>query len=183
MSVNIGIGVAVNLSFTQDYSEVVIGTQTWMVYNWGGNYAGSKVYNDDENNRAVYGGLYTWAMVTAVDFAPTGWHVPSKTEIDTLVTYLGGDADADDALKETGTDHWTAPNSNATNSSGFTARGAGWYPSDGPGFVDIKDYTWLWSTTESGTNAYSMYLSYTDVYSVVQVNGKEHYQSVRLIKD
>ena len=39
----------------------------------------------------------------------------------TLETALGGATVADGKLKETGTLHWTAPNTGATNEVGFTA--------------------------------------------------------------
>jgi uncharacterized protein (TIGR02145 family) len=92
-----------------------------------------------ESNCDVHGGLYQWAeMVQYINGAtnssswnpvptgnvegicPTGWHLPTNEEWNTLTTFLGGISVAGGKLKETGTVHWADPNY-ATNSSGFTA--------------------------------------------------------------
>jgi uncharacterized protein (TIGR02145 family) len=77
----------------------------------------------------TYGVLYNWYAATynvgGASIAPTGWHVPSNAEWATLVTTLGGAAVAGDALKESGEIHWDVGNT-GTNTSGFTALGAGY---------------------------------------------------------
>jgi uncharacterized protein (TIGR02145 family) len=103
------------------YEEVQIGTQVFMKKNWDFNYPGSKVYNDLEANRAIYGGLYTWNQAMEVNFCPAGWHVPTEAEIDTLLTYLGGAMIAGGKMKEPDTTHWLTPNTGADDSSGFKA--------------------------------------------------------------
>lgn len=105
----------------EGYEEVTIGSQVWMKKNWHGNYPGSKVYDDDETNRDVYGGLYTWDMTQAVDFCPAGWRVPTEADIDELLAYLGGAMIAGGKLKEYNTPHWNAPNVGASDEYGFTA--------------------------------------------------------------
>ena len=45
------------------------------------------VYNDDENNIAIYGYLYDWE--TAMNIAPEGWHLPSRDEWTWLIKALG----------------------------------------------------------------------------------------------
>jgi uncharacterized protein (TIGR02145 family) len=78
-----------------------------------------------------YGLLYNWYAASKNggtgegSIAPTGWHVPSNAEWDTLVTYLGGSMVAGGKLKEIGFVHWDDPNTGADNSSGFTAIGGG----------------------------------------------------------
>ena len=54
------------------YCEQIIGTQIWMCKNWDGNYPASRVYNDDETNRSIYGGLYSFAQVMNPGFCPAG---------------------------------------------------------------------------------------------------------------
>ncbi|MBK8484992.1 MAG: fibrobacter succinogenes major paralogous domain-containing protein [Saprospiraceae bacterium] len=70
----------------------------------------------------IYGKMYNWHAVNDPrGLAPKGYHIPSYDEWLTLANCLGGETIAGDALKETGTRHWNAPNAGATNSSGFTA--------------------------------------------------------------
>lgn len=86
------------------------------LYNWLA-YIGFTDYN--------YGNLYNYAAITDTrNMAPKGFHVPTDSEWETLVTTLGGASVAGDKLKEAGSSHWYASNL-GTNSSGFTARGAG----------------------------------------------------------
>jgi hypothetical protein len=74
----------------EGWEEVQIGNQIWMKRNWDAAYPGSKVYNDDETNRGIYGGLYTWNQIMSVDFCPDGWHVPTLAEVNILLTNIGG---------------------------------------------------------------------------------------------
>jgi uncharacterized protein (TIGR02145 family) len=82
-------------------------------------------------NTATYGYLYNWyAVKDSRGLAPAGWHIPSKTEWQVLIDFLGGSAAATDKLKEAGSAHWDL-NNTANNSSGFTALGAGFRFEDG----------------------------------------------------
>ena len=125
------------------YDTVVIGTQTWLVQNlrvthlnngvsipnitnstlWKNSTTPALCYynNDSVSYAAIYGALYNWYAVNTNNLCPTNWHVPSYSEWETLITYLGGASVAGGKLKEVGTTHWTSPNTGATNSSGFTA--------------------------------------------------------------
>jgi uncharacterized protein (TIGR02145 family) len=83
-----------------------------------------------EANCEVYGGLYQWDEVMQYvtvqgtqGICPAGWHIPTDAEWSTLVAYLGGSGVAGGKMKRTGTTYWAAPNTGATNSSGFTALG------------------------------------------------------------
>lgn len=82
-----------------------------------------------------YGYLYNWwAATDARNIAPSGWHVPSPVEFVTLMCYIDPtvcsnseirSTVAGGLLKETGTSHWFTPNTGATNTYGFNARGSG----------------------------------------------------------
>jgi len=77
----------------------------------------------DSTYRSGYGLLYNWYAVSNFrGLAPTGWHIPTLSEWQTLQTYLGGDVSAGIAVKEITT--WLNF-STRTNSSGFTAVSAG----------------------------------------------------------
>jgi uncharacterized protein (TIGR02145 family)/uncharacterized repeat protein (TIGR02543 family) len=93
------------------YTEVTIGTQTWMVenlrttkYNDGTSIpkvtdstawsnlatAGYCYYNNTTNADSIkkFGALYNWYAVNTGKLAPAGWHVPTDAEWDTLQNYL-----------------------------------------------------------------------------------------------
>jgi uncharacterized protein (TIGR02145 family) len=78
-------------------------------------------YNDNVANVAVYGRLYTWFTLTdARGVCPTGWHVPSISEMGAMAQgYTGGN------FKEEGTAHWLDPNVGADNLTNFTALPSG----------------------------------------------------------
>ncbi len=80
-----------------------------------------------------------------------GWHVPTDDEWTVLTTYLGGQAVAGGKLKETGTKLWLAPNSAATNESGFTAIPGGMGYLANFGFLTINSLFWSSSQNSSAT--------------------------------
>jgi uncharacterized protein (TIGR02145 family) len=162
------------------YHTVTIGTQVWLVenlkttkYNNGSslsyvtdntiwNNMNSAAYcwynNDPTTYKSDYGALYNWYAAYSDKLCPTGWHVPSLEEWNTLINFLGGTGEAGVKLKEYGMEHWLTPNAGATNESGFTALPGGtrytW--SDGTSFRGITtEGNWANSTQPSGQ--YSTY--------------------------
>ena len=141
-------------------------------------------YNNNSSNATTYGRFYNWYAVNdSRNIAPTGWHVPSDAEWQTLVDYLGGDAGG--KMKETGTTHWNSPNTGATNESGFTALPGGCRFSIGGSFYDMGYYAFFWASTEYGTYyAWSRVLFYysSSVYRKYYY-GKRDGFSVRCVRD
>ena len=185
--------------------EVTIGTQTWQCENlnvatyrngdvipqvtdpteWANLTTGAWCYYDnDPSTEATYGKLYNWHAVNdSRGIAPTGYHVPSDTELTTLTDYLGGDLVAGGKMKETGLSHWVAPNTAATNESGFTALPAGYRINNGT-FESIGEVTRWWTSTEIDTfDAGSYDLDNTNPNLFRFSYGKKWGHSVRLIKD
>jgi uncharacterized protein (TIGR02145 family) len=187
------------------YQTVTIGNQVWMAENlkvthyrngeaipnvtdndtWAGLTTGAYCeYDNDANNVATYGRLYNWYAASDIrNIAPAGWHVPSDIEWQTLVNYLGGDAIAGWKMKESGTVHWSSPNTGATNECGFTALPGGyrgWYGI----FADLGNYATYWtSTVISSTYAWYRSMSY-DNPEVSRYDSKKHYGfSLRCVKD
>lgn len=159
------------------YCEITIGTQVWACKNVDILYPGSKVYNDDEANRAIYGGLYTFAQIIASNFAPVGWHVPTLEDWEELINYLGGATMAGAKLKETGVTHWNYEA--ADNSSGFAALGGGMYSSV---YVLLREQANFWTKSKFPCAA-SIQLTDTSIDVMTLCLSKSNYLSVRLIKD
>lgn len=165
------------------YTSVVIGTQEWMVENlrtthyldgtaipnitvnatWQaedgtvGHDGGYCYYDNDSSYEAGYGMLYNWyAVNNAHGLAPSGWRIPSQTDWETLITYLGGASVAGGILKETGTTHWQSPNTGALDTYGFKAVGNGQRFYDGS-FNYLTTIGYMWSSTSvSASTAYSV---------------------------
>jgi len=140
-------------------------------------------YNNDSANGPIYGKLYNnYAVTDPRGLAPVGYHVPTKTEWETLITTLGGGSVAGGELKETGLTHWKTPNTGATNSSAFTALGGGGCD-DYQNFLDITETSNYWTSTSGLTNAYVFYLLYTGtaVYNANVIKTRGY--SVRLLRD
>jgi uncharacterized protein (TIGR02145 family) len=150
-------------------------------------------YNNDSGTGTTYGKLYNWYAVAGIHdndpntpnkkLAPTGYHVPSDAEWSTLTTFLGGENVAGGKMKETGTAHWNSPNTDATNSSGFTGLPGGDRGSDGT-FYYIGTLGVWWSSSE-GDTAYAWYRSLYYNYGAAFRNyGSKIYGfSVRCLRD
>lgn len=140
-------------------------------------------YNNDPKNGAIYGKLYNWHAVNDPrGLAPEGFHIPSKTEWDTLISKLGGISEAGGKMKTTGITRWKTPNGNATNDSDFSGLPGG-VRSNGS-FYNIGGGGSWWSSSEEGTaTAWSPRLAsiYGNAYSDPQ--DKENGYSVRCIRD
>ncbi|MFC1734016.1 fibrobacter succinogenes major paralogous domain-containing protein, partial [candidate division KSB1 bacterium] len=154
------------------YQTVTIGTQIWMAENlkttkyrdgtsiisapnistWSTITIGAySNYDNDPSNSSTYGRLYnSYAVTDTHNICPSGWHVPSDAEWTTLVTYLGGNSVAGGKLKETGTAHWTSPNTGATNESGFTALPGGYRRFSGA-YFDLSHLGFWWTSTSNST--------------------------------
>ncbi|MFM8837568.1 MAG: FISUMP domain-containing protein, partial [Bacteroidota bacterium] len=192
------------------YATVQIGTQCWTQSNlkvskyrngdniptgldnsqWSSTSMGAyAVYNNDAANDALYGKLYNWYAVNdSRGLCPTGWHVPSHAEWMTLINFLGGVPVAGGKMKSTATQPtlggWNAPNTGATNSSGFTGLPGGELASSGGFTSTLGNYGFWWSTSDAGTGkAYLFYLS--NSASAVYQNSWWHRSgfSVRCLRD
>jgi len=106
-------------------------------------------YNNDPANGAIYGKLYNWyAVIDSRGLAPQGWHIPTDAEWATLTAALGGSTVAGGKMKTTGNTMWNAPNTGATNESGFFGLPAGQRWMDGI-FWDVGNYSFWWSKDTS----------------------------------
>jgi len=185
------------------YNTVQIGTQCWLrenldvgVYvastNTGSSHSDVSnngtiekyCYENNEANCATYGGLYDWNEAMAYSttpgtkgICPTGWHIPTKTEFETLMASVGNDGNK---LKRE--DQGTG-NGIGTNTSGFSALLAGGRNPNGP-FYYLGNFTYFWSSTESNAS-YAYYIALWDNDSNIYVHDydKENGFSIRCLKD
>ena len=135
---------------------------------------------------------------------PNGWHIPSPYEYTALEravctsgtcatdfpydTSTTGWRGTNEGGKLKGTTIcglypcWNSPNEGATNSSGFTAWAAGYRYPDGL-FYNRGVHAYVWSSLESGANAWrrGLYSGYATVSR--KANDKLYGFSVRCIKD
>jgi uncharacterized protein (TIGR02145 family) len=76
-------------------------------------------YDYDSSNGKLYGKLYNWyAVNNNKGLTPAGYQIPAGEQWTTLTNFIGSEAGL--KMKETDTSNWTSPNSEATNSTGFT---------------------------------------------------------------
>jgi uncharacterized protein (TIGR02145 family) len=134
------------------------------------------------------GFVYQWGAVNSGKLCPTGWHVPTDTEFKTLVEYLGTAGceastgwqctPAGSKLKSVA--NWS--NTNGTNTSGFSAVGAGYRGTDGS-FYYRSAYAYFWSSSVSGASAVDRHLYCTEARVSRAANSAAYGFSVRCLRD
>ena len=128
----------------KSYKLVKIGNQVWMAENLAYKTRGCRVYNKEKSNIAKYGYLYRWKKAQKV--CPSGWHLPTKEEFETLLTNVGGhESFAYLALIPSG-------------SSGFLAS-CGGYLSARNYFTSLGLYGRFWSSQSKFIDTYSYFWS------------------------
>ena len=127
--------------------------------------------------------------------APLGWHVPNDAEWSTMINFLDPMADggnnpntAGGMMKTTGTVEegtglWYAPNTGASNVSGFSGAPCGFRGSGGDFVWNGSSGLW-WSSSESNaTFAWRREMNYNNDRAVRAVLFKESGFSVRCLRD
>ena len=133
-----------NLTVTLDWANDTTGAYCW--------------FNNDIGYKTPYGALYNKYAVDNVHglvyferngVYESGWIIPSETQYEALITYLGGGLVAGGHLKEVGLTHWTTPNTGADDSVGFKAIGATGRGVDGS-FGTLHVNAEFWASTDDG---------------------------------
>ena len=164
-----------------------------------------------EGNCSVYGRLYTWSAAVGKTedecgagkecglgtgdirgVCPKGWHLPSKAELELLISSVGGCSiakcntanTAGSALKSSS--GWQPHNGiENRNTYGFSALPAGYRRSSDGTFRNEGYEAYFWSSTEYDSNgAYhmSMFSDINSAYLLETGNGKDAGISVRCLK-
>jgi uncharacterized protein (TIGR02145 family) len=173
--------------FPYSPDSVTIGTQTWMSKNLDIDDGGEGILTYDftsDPNLSSCGIQYYYTYEAALRLANSldGWHLPTSTEWNTLIDYVGHDV-AGTKLKST---YGWYNNGNGTDDYGFCALPVGRFPDDETPelfvlyyrcyfqvYTDINSYTLrfcAWNQNYITTNAYGE-------------TSKKPLCSVRLIKD
>jgi len=122
-----------------EYETVVIGDQEWTRENlrvtryqngdaiphliddneWSSTTSGAYSYFDNDQSRNIpYGKLYNWFTTTdSRGLCPEGWKVPSRTDWNELIWFLGGEDIAGERMKFPG--DWSTQTSDTVSVSGF----------------------------------------------------------------
>ena len=207
-----GNGPMIKDASGNSYPTVNIGSQQWMAKNlttekyndgtlianvqneldWSSTKNGAWCnYENNSANGSNYGKLYNGFAVQTQKLCPTGWHIPSKIEWDTLLNYLGGIEIAGSKLKAVSSLFEAGTNTDATNTSNFSGLPGGMRNVDGS-FYNASRIGYYWSTTQTGTisinnNSYkTFYVYYLHAYqtAVIEDNPPElRGFSVRCLKD
>ena len=152
------------------------------------------IYNNDPSNNTIYGKLYNWYAVNdSRGLCPLGWHVPNDAEWKTLETLIGlpiSELDNVGArgvgggmLKSTST-LWALPNSNASNSTGFSALPSGDRTYTGF-FENIGAISFWWTSSEVSPGGAMDRNLYANNAGIGRGNGlyKQMGMAVRCIKN
>jgi len=132
-------------------------------------------YNNDETTyKNTFGALYNSFSISSGKLCPSGWHVPTKVEWETLEVYLGGWESAGYQLK----DYKLGGN----NSSSFSAQMGGQRYYDGR-FEWNTNFGYWWLATEYVPGSFWSVWMYILYYHTDFSFGKESGYSVRCIKD
>jgi uncharacterized protein (TIGR02145 family) len=159
-------------------------------YSWNQCKVGAWCYfQNNSANGIVYGKLYNcYAVNDPRGLAPTGFHVATDTEWTTFIGCLEGTILAGGKMKESGTSHWASPNTDAINSSGFSALPGGSRNEFGD-FTPTAHIGWeghWWPATGNNTipNSPRHYnLNYNDSWADVHYDYLATGYSVRCVKD
>ncbi|MBS1535091.1 MAG: fibrobacter succinogenes major paralogous domain-containing protein [Bacteroidetes bacterium] len=186
--------------------QVKIGNQIWMTRNlsvthyrngdiipqppnistwWNLTSGACSNYNNNVAYNNTYGKLYNWyAINDPRGLAPEGWHIPTKSEFEILINYLGGESEAGGKMKSTFL--WNTPNTLATNSSGFTALPGGFINYYNNLSTEIGSTGKWWSVSEmENFEQYAYNIEITNFFAQCRLvyTDKNAGYSVRCIKD
>jgi uncharacterized protein (TIGR02145 family) len=143
------------------------------------------------SNYSTYGVLYNWPAVMTDGICPTGWHIPTDLEWQTMEIALGMSASEASSTEWRGTDEGHKMKStsgwnnggNGTNLSGFTGLSGGYTGSNN--FFNNGLYGFWWSAAESGSSSWNRRLdgSSAKVFRANYDLNRQYGFSARCIRD
>lgn len=114
-------------------------------------------YNNEIKYKPTLGALYSWYTINTGKLCPTGWHVPTDEEFNTLEIYLGMDPAVVNIKEWRGTDQGKQMKSttgwinegNGTNTSGYKGLAGGYLQGATGNSYGLGELTYWWSSTEA----------------------------------
>jgi len=186
----------------KSYKWVKIGTQTWMAENLNYDMPDTKCYDDNPANCDKYGRLYNWE--TAMKACPSGWHLPSNEEWDSLYRFADGTSGTDSPYESLTagkylkvTSGWIdddgKPKGNGVDKFGFSALPGGLFGLNNFFAAGVSGVWWSSSESNNDNRAYCRtmrsyrygnYGNYTGEEAFWGYDQKTTvYNSVRCLKD
>jgi len=188
----------------ETYYAVVIGTQTWFKRNLNYDVEGSKCYQNEETNCAIYGRLYDWTTAMALPascntnscasqikanhkgICPEGWHIPSDVDWSILMRFVNSSCSnnsscSDAATKLKATSGWS--NRNGQDTYGFSALpGGNGVPASNIPFDNVG-YSGNWWSSYEGSAGSAFYRSMGGEDVLWSNGNKSTLYSVRCLQD
>jgi uncharacterized protein (TIGR02145 family) len=190
-----------------NYKIANIDSLKWLAENLDYDVEGSKCYDNDPANCAIYGRLYNWATAMALPpdcnsiecssqiqqpnhrgICPPGWHIPSNADWDKLLHYADstkemiGTYESPTAGKYLKSTSGWKNGGNGTDEFGFSALPGGYSGLDGT-FYHIGDGGYWWSASEAGGSAARRRMRYNRDGVGLLYLGKSSLLSVRCLLD
>jgi uncharacterized protein (TIGR02145 family) len=144
------------------YKTIEIGNTIWMAENLKyDNAEGSSYFDNNPNNKALYGILYNWETATKV--CPKGWHLPSGEEFKEMIDYYDESIGLEKIVKD-------------TNTINFQLGGMEDFEGTDS---EIDESGYYWTSTEYDNN-YAQYFGYMIILDdpVIDLSRKEDNEDV-----
>jgi uncharacterized protein (TIGR02145 family) len=162
----------------QIYKWVKVGNQIWMAENLYYKTGNSLCYYNVTANCNKYGRLYDWE--TAKRACPRGWYLPSNSEWNILINYLGGNNIAGKKMKATS--GWSS-NGNGIDVVDFSALPGGYRDENGS-FYNIGSDGYWWSASEYSSIYRWLRSLHYNLHEVIRSSDiEESGFSVRCVRD
>ena len=156
---------------------------TGRLYTWAAAIDSVKLATDADNPQVCGSGKTCTLPAKVQGICPDSWHLPIKSEWETLITEVGGILTAGKVLKsQTGWDD----DVNGTDEYGFSVLPVGYRASFGSFFSTAHSFTpsaYFWSVTEYNNNAYDMEIGCCGESASLDYDSKDKGYSVRCLRD
>ncbi|HLN73732.1 MAG: fibrobacter succinogenes major paralogous domain-containing protein [Methylococcaceae bacterium] len=136
-------------------------------------------------DNSLFGFIYNGYSITDMNkISPEGWHVPTQSDWDILLNYLGGYSVAGGKMKETSDSYWITPNVGADNSSGFSALPNGYVGFDGSPHDKLEEACFMADTLDSKGNPAFVGIEYNHTSAFISgTSSKVTGASIRCVKN